>query len=130
MPGKSTAWLKNTARMPILFGKENDKNADPLCFCSFLQNIIEKEAKTLKGTNEYNRTLYCSPVFHFFLFSIFPLLFFLPRVILFQRKRNGVLAQLVARDIRIVEARGSTPLYSTKKKNQPEMAGFLHMENG
>ena len=44
------------------------------------------------------------------------LLFSPPRAILFERNSHGVLAQLVARDIRIVEARGSTPLYSTKQK--------------
>ena len=44
------------------------------------------------------------------------------------KSRHGVLAQLVARDIRIVEARGSTPLYSTTK-SQPETVGFFVIQN-
>ena len=39
---------------------------------------------------------------------------------------HGVLAQLVARDIRIVEARGSTPLYSTNYPNQLDGSDFFH----
>ena len=58
----------------------------------------------------------CTHLGFFSSFSVHPLHFPARRVILFQRKSHGVLAQLVARDIRIVEARGSTPLYSTKQK--------------
>ena len=38
----------------------------------------------------------------------------------------GALAQLVARDIRIVEVRGSTPLCSTRKPCRSKPARFFH----
>ena len=37
---------------------------------------------------------------------------------------NGALAQLVARDIRIVEVRGSTPLCSTQNLENQHSQGF------
>lgn len=41
--------------------------------------------------------------------------------------QNGALAQLVARDIRIVEARGSNPLCSRKENPDSERSSdFVH----
>lgn len=56
------------------------------------------------------------------------LLFFFAFAIMIRYRRCGALAQLVARDIRIVEVRGSTPLCSTKAA-QIRTAGVFHQRN-